>query len=334
MAPDRHLSTNRRLVLPGGDKVKSIIFRTLVVSSALALVLAGAAASAATGSFEQAFQSNGAVQLDVTTDSGTIEIHSSDSGRIEVIGKIKTKTRSFFGMFKSSDSNAQEIVELLESKPPISFEGGVLKVGHIEDKAVRRRVSISYEILVPVETEVKSHTGSGAQSISNVKGPVVASTGSGRVTLADIGGSADVRTGSGAIKADNIAGAFKAHSGSGSVSLTQTAPGDVVVTTGSGASHLHGVVGALQVKTGSGRVVVDGQQQGDWRIHTGSGAITVDLPDHASFSLDAETGSGGIDIDHPLTVQGRISKKHIRGDVRGGGHGLYIDAGSGGIRVK
>ncbi len=314
--------------------MKSIIFRTLVLCSALALVLPGAAASAATGSFEQSFQSDGAIQLDVKTDSGTIAIQSSDSGRIEVIGKIRTNNRSFFGMFTSSDSDAQEIIDLLEQNPPISFAGGVLTVGHIEDKAVRRRVSISYEILVPVETAVKSHTGSGAQSISNVKGPVVASTGSGRVTLADIGSSADVRTGSGAIKADNIAGAFKAHSGSGSVSMTQTAPGDVVVTTGSGASHLHGIVGALKVKTGSGRVVVDGQQQGDWRIDTGSGSITVDLPDDASFSLDAETGSGGIDIDHPLTVQGKISKKHIRGDVRGGGDLLHIDAGSGGIRVK
>jgi DUF4097 and DUF4098 domain-containing protein YvlB len=78
---------------------------------------------------------------------------------------------------------------------------------------------------------------------------------------------------------------------------------------------------------------VNGRQNGTWDIDTGSGAIRVNLPDEAAFQLDAESSSGSIVIEHPLTVQGKISKRHLRGSVRGGGDLLKIDTGSGGITV-
>jgi DUF4097 and DUF4098 domain-containing protein YvlB len=90
----------------------------------------------------------------------------------------------------------------------------------------------------------------------------------------------------------------------------------------------------LRVKAGSGRIVVDGQQTGAWNLDTGSGSVRVSLPEGAAFELDAESGSGGINIEHPLTVQGRISKRHLRGTVRGGGELLAIDTGSGSIRIE
>ena len=74
--------------------------------------------------------------------------------------------------------------------------------------------------------------------------------------------------------------------------------------------------------------------EGDWDLETGSGSIRVTLPEDAAFDIDAESNSGGIDIDHPVTVQGRISKRHITGNVRGGGPLLKIDTGSGGVSVN
>jgi DUF4097 and DUF4098 domain-containing protein YvlB len=90
----------------------------------------------------------------------------------------------------------------------------------------------------------------------------------------------------------------------------------------------------MAARAGSGSITVDGYQQGDWDLDTGSGSITVRLPGDAAFALDAESRSGGITVDHPLTVQGKISKRHIRGEVRGGGPLLRIDTGSGSIRVE
>lgn len=305
-------------------------FRTFLSCGALLIGFWAGEAQAASGSFEQTYSIDEPIFLDVSTGSGTIKIRAGRSGQVEVSGHITVRR----GIFSRSTEQAQGLVDRFEANPPIDLTDGRLRVGHIKDKAFRKNVSVSYEIVVPADTEVKSHTGSGSQTISGVSRPVEVGTGSGKVTLTDIGGAVEARTGSGAIRADGIAGAFEAHSGSGSIRLTQEAPGDVVVTTGSGSIELHGVVGALRVRTGSGRITVDGQQEGSWTLNAGSGSIKIKLPADAAFNLDAEAGSGGIVIDHPVTVQGKISERHIKGEVRGGGELLSIETGSGGIRIE
>jgi DUF4097 and DUF4098 domain-containing protein YvlB len=277
-------------------------------------------ASGATGSFQQTLSVDGPLVLDVSTGSGSIEITSGNSQRVEVTGHIKVGSGSLLGMFRRNSDEQQEVVEQLENEPPI----------FLNDTAT----TVSYEIVVPAGTEVISHTGSGSMTISGVAGPVEAKTGSGSITLTDIGDSVTARSGSGAIRASEIGGAFGAHTGSGSVHLTQVAPGDVDVTVGSGGAELHGVVGALRVKAGSGRVDIDGRQEGAWNIDTGSGSVSIKLPGDAAFELDAHTGSGGITVDHPLTIQGKVSKQRMRGDVRGGGDRLVVETGSGGIRIE
>jgi DUF4097 and DUF4098 domain-containing protein YvlB len=292
------------------------------------------AALGATGSFQQTVSVDESISLDVSTGSGSISIISGPPGQVEVKGKIKVNKRSFLGIFKRSSEKMEEMVRAVENDPPVRLIDGKLMVGHIDDKAHEHNLSISYEIVVPADTEVKSHTGSGSQTISNVAGPVEANAGSGKITLTDIGGAVKAHTGSGAIHGNNIAGAFEARAGSGSIRLTQVAPGDVVVRTGSGSSKLHGVVGALQARAGSGRIEVDGRQEGPWSIDTGSGSVRIKLPVDAAFDLDAHTGSGGINIDHPLTVQGKVSRKNLKGTVRGGGEPLTVETGSGGIRIE
>lgn len=307
--------------------------RFLAICGILLSSFWAASASGATGSFQQTLSVDGPLLLDVSTGSGSIEISSGNAQRVEVTGHIKVGTGSFLGMFKLDSSEKQALVDQLENEPPISLVDGHLKVGHLKGSEFRN-VSISYEIVVPAGTEVLSHTGSGAMRISGVAGPVEAKTGSGSITLTDIGAAVKARSGSGAIQADEIAGAFEAHTGSGSVRLTQVAPGDVDVTAGSGRIELHGVVGALRAKAGSGSVEIDGRQDGDWNVDTGSGSVRIRLPDDAAFELDAHTGSSGISIDHPLTIQGKVSKRRMRGNVRGGGDLLAVETGSGGIHIE
>ena len=69
-------------------------------------------------------------------------------------------------------------------------------------------------------------------------------------------------------------------------------------------------------------------------MSTGSGSIRVSLPSDAAFDLKAKSNSGGIEIDHPLTVEGKISKRQVSGQVRGGGPLLEVDTGSGGITIR
>ena len=307
--------------------------RFLAICGLLLCSFWAASASGATGSFQQTLSVDGPLVLDVSTGSGSIEISSGNSQRVEVTGHIRVSSGSFLGIFKLNSSEKQELVDQLESEPPISLVDGHLTVGHLKGSEFRN-VSISYEIVVPAGSEVISRTGSGAMTIAGVAGPVKAKTGSGSIALTDIGAAVTARSGSGAIRADEIAGAFEAHTGSGSVRLTQVAPGDVVVTAGSGKIELHGVVGALHARAGSGRIEIDGRQDGDWNVDTGSGSVRIRLPDDAAFELDAHTGSSGITVDHPLTIQGKVSKKRMRGEVRGGGDLLAVETGSGGITIE
>jgi len=247
------------------------------------------AQAAATGSFQRSISIDEAILLDVSTGSGAISIRAGTPGQVEITGHIKVRGGSFLGLFGTSSDDLQAFVDRFESEPPVILENGRLKIGHVKDRRFGRNASISYEIVVPLDTEVKSHTGSGSQEIFGVSGPVEAGTGSGRLKLTDIGGAVSARSGSGSIIAEGIAGSFEAHSGSGKVRLTQKAPGDVVVTTGSGSSELHGIVGALRVKAGSGRIVVDGQQTGPWNLDTGSGSVSVSLPVDAAFQTSVDS---------------------------------------------
>ena len=302
--------------------------------AALAFALCATQAHAASGSFQQSLPVDGDIVLDVSTNSGNITITTGESNRVEIKGVIKVKSGFLGGIFRKHKIDPQELISRFESEPPVTLSDGQLQVGHIKDESFNRYTTIHYEIAAPVDTEIKSHSGSGTLSISGVTGPVVARTGSGSVKLTDVGGKVSAQSGSGSIVAKGVSGAFEAHTGSGSIRLTQIAPGDVVVSSGSGSCELHGVVGALDAHAGSGRITVDGQQNGDWRLDTGSGSVKVTLPADAAFALDAEAGSGSITVDHPVTMQGEMSKRHVKGDVRGGGNLLKIETGSGSISVK
>jgi len=304
---------------------RSIACRVLLLAGLFAIE-----ARAADGEFEQRLSVDGPIVLDVDTGSGSIDVRSGPEGQITVKGEIRVGRR-FFGLRAAS---AAELVQQVKDDPPVELNDRRLRVGYIRDRSVRKNVTISFEIIVPAGTEVRAESGSGSVFVTGIAAGVRAETGSGSVRLDNIGGPANAETGSGSIRAEGIAGAFSGHTGSGNIYLRQSAPGDVVTSTGSGSSELKGVAGSLHASAGSGRITVGGRLEGDWRITTGSGSVRVTLPEDAAFGLEAESSSGGIEIDHPVTVEGKLSERHIAGSVRGGGPLLYIDTSSGSITVR
>ena len=330
--------------------MKTRTFRLATVSTAVFLsVMTALSASgwAAEGSFDRTLKVTGAVELDVITGSGNIDVRPGDASSVRVHGKI----RSSSGWFDGSQ-DAERKVRALESNPPIVQEGNVIHIGHIEDPELRRNISISYELEVPTETRLTSKTGSGNVTITGVRGPLKADTGSGSLKLSNIGdaleaksgsGDIDVRsiqgrarlqTGSGWIHGTGIAGGIVANTGSGNIRLEQTAPGDVRVETGSGGAELSGVHGALNARAGSGGITASGEPTGEWSLHSGSGNLTVRLSSQVGFDLDAHTSSGQISTAQPITVQGSIGRGHMQGKARGGGVRLDLETGSGNIHIE
>jgi hypothetical protein len=318
----------------------------------LAIAVASTAslrARAAEGSFERTLAVTGPVELDVSTGSGHINVRAGDSSNVHVNGTIKASQS-----WHLDEAEMGRKVRYLESNPPIEQHGNFIRIGHIEDRELSHNISISYDLVVPAGTRLRSQTGSGSQSVEGIQGPVKALTGSGSVKVENIGdevraetGSGDVQvdsvkgathasTGSGSIRASGLGSSFVASTGSGSIKLEQTGPGDGKVETGSGSIELQNVRGALRVRTGSGNITAQGAPTGEWSLHTGSGRILVRLPPGAAFELNAHTSSGHISTsaDHPVTVQGTIGRGELRGKVRGGGPLLELETGSGNIQIE
>jgi len=322
-----------------------IAYASLLVM--LAVAPSFAADITAEGSFERTLKVSGPVNLDVTTGSGRINVRAGEPGTVRVLGTIRAGTG-----WHIDRAEAEAKVRRLEANPPIEQNGNVVRIGRIEDEDLRRNVSISYELVVPAETRLRSETGSGSQTIDGIRGPLEASAGSGGLKISNIGAEAHASTGSGGIELDTIqgnvhastgsghirgtriAGGVNGNTGSGNVELEQTAPGNDEIETGSGSVEVRGLRGSLRVRTGSGRITAQGEPTGEWRLHTGSGSVTVRLSQQAAFDLYARTSSGRIHTNHPITVEGTLNRREVRGKVRGGGHLVDVSTSSGSVEIE
>jgi DUF4097 and DUF4098 domain-containing protein YvlB len=323
--------------------------RVCATAAILGALLTGATAEAqrVEGTFERTVTVGESPDVEITTGSGSIEVRQGATGRIEVRGRIRASDWRW-----NRGPSAEERVRRLEAQPPVEQRGNAVRIGYISDEDLREGVSISYEVTVPARAIVRSKSGSGSQRIDGVGGDVDVSTGSGSITVSRSGGRVRASTGSGGISAQDVGGAFEASTGSGSIDgigingsisartssggieVTQTGGGDVEASSSSGSVRLRGVHGALRASTTSGSLAIEGQLSRDWRLSSSSGQVTIDVPPSQGFELDANSSSGRIKVDFPITVSGTIGRHALRGSARGGGPLLHVRTASGGISIQ
>jgi len=320
-----------------------------VFAAAAGMAMATAAWAAprggAEGSFDRTLKVSAPVSLDVRTGSGNIRVKAGDSSSVVVHADI----RSGHGW---GDSDAEQRIREIEKNPPIEQDGNTIHIGRTHDNELYRNISISYEISVPAQTRLEAQTGSGDFSASGLQLEATGRTGSGNIHAEDMSakveltagsgdvelrnarGGARISSGSGNVRAEGVAGPMRASSGSGSVHIELSGPGDVEASSGSGNVVVHGVKGAVRASTGSGNVEARGEPQGEWHLRTGSGNVSVELPPGAGFELDAHTGSGTIQTDREITVQGTLSRRDIHGRAGNGGPLLELRTSSGSIYLR
>jgi putative adhesin len=236
----------------------------------------------AEGTFDRSLTVNGPVDLDIRTGSGSVHVNTGPVDSVRITGRVRAG-----GSWWLRD-DAQSRVEQIKAAPPIEQSGNTIRIGHRQDEGLFRNISISYDVIVPEATRVRSVTGSGSQTINRLRGPVDVLTGSGSIRLGEIGndvqattgsgsidvdgaaGSVKARTGSGSIRATGVIGAFAADTGSGRIEVTQTAPGDVDVRTGSGGIAISGARRVVRARAGSGSISVEGEPLQPWDLQTSS----------------------------------------------------------------
>src|SRR5215470_5805484 len=282
--------------------------RTNFVAVLRLLVLVGLAipaVAAREGTFHRTLEVNGAVDIDLTTGSGNVTVRTGRDGKVEVTGHIRAS-----GWFEGGEDR----VSRLEANPPIQQSGNSVRIGHIQDSDLRHNISISYELTVPDQTQLTAYSGSGGQDIDGLLGTV------------------DVNSGSGDIRISNIGNTVKAETGSGNM-LLQNVKGNVRAKTGSGTIRATNMGGGFEGETGSGHIDLQQSAPGAVRVNTGSGSVRLRLESDAAFDLNAHTSSGSISVNRPVTVQGVVNRREIRGRVRGGGPQVEVETSSGDIQI-
>lgn len=320
--------------------------RTVLAAFFALLLTAPRPALAQAPAFEKSYTVSGDAVLDATSDSGDIVVRTGTGSTIQVRGRVDV--RKGWGV----PANAADLAQQVAAQPPVSQTGNTVTLARIADETTRKAVSISYEVTVPGRTAVTARSGSGNVLVQGTQLALSARTGSGDVRVGGIGADADLRSGSGDIEVNGVAGTARINTGSGGVRATGigaglhastgsgdidaalTGKGDVQTSTGSGSVRLTGVVGAVSASTGSGDVNVAGTPTGNWKLSTASGSVAVAVPPDAGFTLDARTSSGSLDLDVPLTTQGRMDRRRVQGAVRGGGPTLALSTASGSISVR
>jgi DUF4097 and DUF4098 domain-containing protein YvlB len=282
------------------------------------------AAFAAEKSFDRTLTVNGPVTLRITTGSGDIHVSAGSDTQVHIVGHVKGSNNWWGG---SSD----EAIAHVADNAPINQAGNIISVGD-QHNGDYRHISIDYEVTTPAATMLVAETGSGDLRLSNLKGTVRAHTGSGSINADKLGAGSRLDTGSGTIEATNLMGSTTLVTGSGDLHAQLASAGDVGASTGSGSIKLENVQGAIRAETGSGSLEIGGQPTSPWKLETGSGDITMRVG-NSRFNLDAETGSGSVKSDPPLTTH-VADKHHVTGTVNGGGPTVKASTGSGDIRIE
>jgi DUF4097 and DUF4098 domain-containing protein YvlB len=294
----------------------------------LAFILATSLAGFASviGTFDRSFQVNGNVDLEVLTRSGDITVRNGAAGTVSIHAKIQTGNTWFGGDHKAE-------VEELQKNPPIRQSGNSIRIDYVN----LHNISIDYEIVVPENTAIRAHTGSGDQTVEGLKGSVDLESGSGDLRLARLTGDMRFQTGSGNVRGRELAGPAKIKAGSGDIEIEETAPGDIDIRTGSGNITAKGINGGFHAEAGSGDIHGNGSPKNMWSVRTGSGNVNLNVPSDAAFDVDISSSSGSVTLGHPVTttIQGRVqeTRKSVVGKVRGGGPVVSVHTGSGDVAV-
>jgi DUF4097 and DUF4098 domain-containing protein YvlB len=192
---------------------------------------------------------------------------------------------------------------------------------------------------VTVDGALDLETNFGSVTVRDAAaGQLTARSDSGEIEAEGIvlNGPLDLETNFGNVTASGVrATSYRLRSGSGSLTLNECR-GSLDLETDFGDIEISNATEAgLTLKTDSGKIYFSGSllAEGPHLVESGFGKVHLILPVDAAFDLDAETEFGSIKTDFAVTVTG-FEKKHLVGEVNGGGPLLRIGTSSGNITLK
>ena len=120
--------------------------------------------------------------LDVSIDSGEVEVVGGDIDHVSIRALITVDER----LSSSDPLKAGSVVSAIKRSPPIQIDGDRIMITSLKKRTHQRYVSMTYEILVPRNAKVSVHSDDGNVTVSGVTGPVQATSDSGKVIVAEL----------------------------------------------------------------------------------------------------------------------------------------------------
>jgi len=279
--------------------------RIAVSLAGVAVVLALAAAPSYADEWQREYDVSGTPTLDVHTDDGSIQVLPGSSGKVEV----QVETRGWDikpGEVEVRATQRGNTIEIEVREPRRWFEFGIT------------RRSIRTMVRVPANANLELYSGDGAITIDGVKGRI------------------DARTSDGAIEATRLKGDIHLRSADGRITGTDL-DGTLVASTSDGRMTIDGRFDGLSLRSGDGSIRAEAGKgskiSDEWSVTTNDGRVQLRIPATFAADLDIHTGDGHIDVDLPVSVEGRFSRSTLRGSLNGGGPLLRLRSGDGSIRV-
>jgi DUF4097 and DUF4098 domain-containing protein YvlB len=278
--------------------MKAVIIAASVLASALL------SAQVHAGDYSKSYSITNRPQVHVVTNDGSVRVSSGNSNQVE-----------FHVVYKGYEIDKTLQIESHQDGDHVELQAHI--VGHLHI-SIGNWQSLHIEVRMPKEGDIQVETGDGSIKAENLSGSVDLRTGDGSVAVSGIKGKLRIHTSDGSVEGSNLDGQCEATSGDGRIRLV-------------------GRFDALSVESGDGSIdatAINGSKmEGPWKIRSGDGSISVAIPGGLSADIDASTGDGHISTDIPVTVEGLISKSHIRGKMNGGGQPLTVRSGDGSIRL-
>jgi hypothetical protein len=329
---------------------KSLFTLTVLFFFLLALGLSPTS-SLAKEKFEEKFEKTVSLAKDgkvyLKNISGDVDVKTWDRGEVKIDALKVSK--------HSSMDKAKEYAGLV--KIEVTEEGDTLSIMTEYPKKGPKGMSVSvdFNLTIPSGASADINSVSGGLTLTNIGGAAKAETVSGNVTLEKIAGVLKGKTVSGTVTVTGAEKGAYCKSVSGSV-MVDDVNGDAELQTVSGTIKAGSVKGSITAENTSGDVklidVTDAKtikaktlsgdvdyvgviySDGSYSFKSHSGDVNLTIPSDAAFDLEAKTFSGSIESDFEITLVGKISKKELKGSVKGGGATLEVKTFSGDVHLK
>lgn len=276
----------------------------------LSFALSTADARDETKTWDREFKVTRQPTVRVEADDARVVVHSWKESRVTAHVEVLGKTQGLvIGRRRPLVEFSQQGNEVRVRARIEGSESGIV---------VFSSTRLAVEVWVPRESDLIVDSGDGPVTVDDVSGRIDLETKDGPLTASGLRGDIQVRSSDGRVELNDIDGALR-------------------LEVQDGRSEIRGRFDRLALESQDGGIVADvlpgSRLQDGWSLRSQDGGIRLRIPRDLAVTLDARTQDGGLSVDLPVRVQGRVRRHELVGDLNGGGPILRVRCNDGSIRV-